>query len=218
MDPFRRVTTGEKVRVPARTWNAILDTVESVQRPYALGQDDPNLKREPAGILLAKNTTADAIDRFRVVGFSGPSIDGDKPQFLDRMAVDAREPTADDLEIFGVTQEVILPGTFGRVLVAGLTYLRVSVQDDAHRFAEVEAASLVAKSAESGPLQLIAVPSGGTPPEERWVIARIGGGAGTGSDVCESLVDWTGYDATKTQVLGHVNGVCQLITVTECSP
>jgi hypothetical protein len=171
-DPFRRVSPGERLRVSAVAYNAMLEAAEAHKRPTAFGAGDAP-GGEPAGVLLAKNTTEDMIDRFRLVGFDGPLLAGDAKGFLDRPCLKARKPTADDHTIFGVTQERIPAGKIGRVMVAGLTYLRVSVQHDDDQFAFVEAATHLAKSTATGPIQLIGVPTGGAAPEDRWCIARI---------------------------------------------
>jgi hypothetical protein len=173
-DPFRRVSPGDKVRISSRTWNGILETVEAFQRPYALGVGETVRQPLPPGVLLAKNTTASVIDRYRVVGFSGVTLDGTKKGFLETMAMEARKPTADDHTVFGVTQEMIPANQFGRVMVFGLTYLRVDARHDDDEYAEVVANDHVARSTPVGLIQLLKMTPGDTPPEERWCIARIG--------------------------------------------
>ena len=174
MDPFRHVSTGERVRIPARTWNGIIDTVLAHERPYALGAGELFGTAEPPGVILAKNTTATAIDRFRVVGFGSLVLNATKLGFLERMAIEARLPTVDDHTVFGVTQEILRPDQFGRVMIFGVTYLRVNAKHDDDEYAEVEADSHVAQSTPLGPIQLLKMTPGSTTPQERWCIARIG--------------------------------------------
>jgi hypothetical protein len=108
----------------------ILKEVIREVRGQRLGiANSAGMRRQPAvppAIVAVKNTTADTVARFGVIGLDVPTVlpTDSEEQFLNNVAFDGVDPTFG--EPFGVTQEEIAPNGWGRVMISGTSFARVT--------------------------------------------------------------------------------------------
>src|SRR5512146_1077497 len=71
-DPFKKVRTGDRLRIPATTYNAFIDAALDLRarRQNATTQDTPTFRQ--AGIIQVKNCTGENRERFDVLGVDDP--------------------------------------------------------------------------------------------------------------------------------------------------
>jgi hypothetical protein len=176
-DPFKRAIPGQPLDLPAAAWNAFIDTTQAFRRQQR-GQrpGDPSARDWSPGECVVQNATEDDLDRFAVLGISGPLIDPEDNEdgFAERLAFTGVEPTEDhEAGAFVVLQEPVSAGAIGRAVVAGATVCKLDVGDADHLYASAadgNAGSLV--SAESGPA-LILWKQAGTG-SGKWAVVRVG--------------------------------------------
>jgi len=130
-DPFRKAISGQPVRIPAQTWNAMLEAAQAHRdRQEHLGREAR--PRGAGGIVLVKNATGSDVGRFSVLGIDGVLIaPGDnEAEFLGRTAVTGVTPTTDHAGRFVVLIEPVKAGALGRAMLHGVTRARLYVEED----------------------------------------------------------------------------------------
>jgi hypothetical protein len=171
-DAFKRVTSGDKLTIAARAWNACLDAAEANRDGVSGG--GRNVQFRQADIVLVKNSSGSTVDRFGVLGISGVIFSpSDKLEaFQDQVAFTGVTPTTTDhTGKFLVCLEPIATGKVGRAWIAGVCQVQVDITDTTHRFCDVrnsDRAKLASSS--SGSSRILYSESGtGT----KWCVVRI---------------------------------------------
>lgn len=176
---FRRVQTGERLKIPAQTFNAFIDAAEAHRR-HGVG----DVRRRNAGnandTILVKNTSGGDLDRFSVVGIDGVIIspDDNLDQFKSRIALTGVTPTADHAGKFAVLLEPAADGQLVRAAIDGLTVCKVEATPpgSVDRFADIEAGTtdhLVAKASGAARIIWRQAGTGAT-----WAVVRLGDSLG----------------------------------------
>lgn len=147
MDDFRKVRPGAPLRITARAWNRIVDTVTT--KPALVGEQTgfgiaPN-------VVLIKNTSGHVVPRFGVLGITGveilPSSAANPTQaekdrtarFVESPVLTGSTPyTAQHADRFVVAMEPIADGAVGVAAVSGVFACKVNVTSTNHRFASVK--------------------------------------------------------------------------------
>lgn len=171
--PFARVTTGERFRPDARTWNAMVAAGEALARPTAFGSVRPQNEPLPPGVILVRNDTGSTIPRYGAVGFDGPILAADAPGFPEKVAMIAKEPDAETVLHFAVTLEPIGDGRTGWARLRGLMIATVNVRTEGDLTCGPIPSSHVLQSGEPG-CEIVWLDSGSTPPEERMAVISVG--------------------------------------------
>ena len=179
-DTFKKVKDGEKLVIPARTYNAMVDAAQDyANRRNASEQDSAGSL--PPNIVYVKNSTAATVERLCVLGISDTLIAASYNNFKQVVAFSGVAPSTSSHSSgrFVVTLEAIKANSIGRAIVAGICQVKVNVTDTAHCFADVKNGdSTQLNSAESGPAVILYKESGtGT----KWAVIRFGGSGGGGS-------------------------------------
>jgi len=115
-----------RVPRPGVGWfNAVADTVNHFQQNQFNGSKLRPLRRY--GVVSVKNTDTLTIERFRPVMISGAIefVAGEDDIVLEGYYEDG----TDELGVFGIAQEAILPGTIGDAVIFGLSLAYVSGAD-----------------------------------------------------------------------------------------
>lgn len=188
MDQFRKVHTGEPMRIPAKAYNAFVDAALGRSRDAFTRPGRP-LRENAPDVVLIKNESGASRSRFDVLGISGPIIsrDDNDSEFKSRIALRGTTPTtATHAGKFAILAEPLIDDAIGRAHIAGVTIARVRMVNEAHTAADVddgETAQLA--SGESGAVSLLWVEpvDDRDDPEIAWCIIRFGGGGGGGADV-----------------------------------
>jgi hypothetical protein len=139
-DPFRKVRSGEELKIAAEAWNAAMAAAQANQRRGPHGGGGPvQLPVDPAVALVVNSTGVNLIE-WAVVALADAAIDAvDSPDaFAGKVAFNGSIPTLpENRDRFGIMVDPVADGEAGRAVVAGVTVCRVDVVDDAHTFARV---------------------------------------------------------------------------------
>jgi len=176
-DDFRKVRTGEPLRIPARAYNAFLDAaIANRAREREVGRQ-PARESLDRGVALVRNESGGAVDRFGVLGVSGPLIDPEDNEraFAERVALRGVAPSAASHRgRFVLTLEPIAESAIGRALAVGVCPAMVVAPAGASpRYADIddgETGHLL--GGESGTACVLWREEGDGP---RWALVRLGG-------------------------------------------
>lgn len=140
-DPLQKVQRGDRLRIPAETFNTFIDAARDFrQRTQNRGQK-PLLTFADSGIVLVKNASGNDRERFDVLGIEQPIFlpSDNLLSFTNQLSVVGVTPN----ENRHVGRSVVLleplpSGLIGRGLVSGITPVRLNVLDPAHEWADIE--------------------------------------------------------------------------------
>lgn len=170
---FRKVRPGQPLRITAKAWNRVLDTVST--RPEFAGSE--GTYGRPCHVVQIKNTTGSTVPKWGVLEISGVANDptaGDASlsQFQDVPLLEGAAPSASTAGKFVVALEPIAAGKFGRAAIDGVVQCKVEVVHAEHRFVSCGSGGL--KTAASGE-GLILWKDGGTG-TDKWALVQLGQG------------------------------------------
>jgi hypothetical protein len=167
MDPIKKVRPGERLQIPARAWNRVLDTL-GPNLGYAAGAS-AGVERA-SNIVLVRNDSGMNLPACAVLGISGVAISpvggtltgtdaasARARSFFERPALTGIVPsTADHSDKFVVTLEPIAAGAIGRAAAGGVFACKVQVNDIFHNYATVKGGDpLQLQSSACGLVQLL---------------------------------------------------------------
>lgn len=223
-NPFRKPQPGEPLSIPAKAYGAMVDAAKDYLARQVRRGGGALTELPPGNVVLVKNTSGAARNRFDVLGIDGPIFTrGDNDaEFKARIALTGSTPAADThAGRFVVLLEPAIDGVIARAWISGVCVVRVEMNDEAHTAADVadgDAGKL--SSAESGAAALLWI----EPVEERddpaiaWCVVRFGGGGGgssSGSSTflahlthvqqCESVAGLPEYHWLEAQLNGCVS-------------
>lgn len=155
-DSMRRVSSGSKLRVPAATWNKLLDSVSEKSEMaggwMGAGKAIPHLTAygyNPFNSEIPAGSVLSILDIFET---PQSQSQWNNERFFDYPAVwldkwnDSPNPV--------VSPEEIKPKSFGKIVISGLTSMRVKTVQAGHNFA-ADDGTFLAKTAPDGPIPLI---------------------------------------------------------------
>lgn len=178
MADLKKVSSGEKLKIPASTYNVFIDTAQDYlkrQNKQMGGESGTPLQSK---FVLVKNTTGSAVGRFGVLGISNSELSVSANYFKQNIILTGVAPssTSHSSGRFVVLHEPIAASGVGRAYINGHCQVQINVTDANHTFCDVKNGdSTMLQSAESGPAVIIWKESGtGT----KWAIIRFGGSGG----------------------------------------
>ena len=180
---FRKVQSGDKLRIPAAAYNAFVDTAMDLRRRQQSQEQGAMPEQRQTGIILIRNDSGDDRGRFDVLGVQNTVVTPtDNPDaFWNKVVLAGVKPTeADHKGRFVVLLEPIATGNIGQAIAAGVSVARVNVTDADHKFADVsdnDAGQLT--STDSGAAAILWKESG---TGVKWAVVRIGAGGGALSE------------------------------------
>jgi len=128
-DTFRKVRDGEKLKIPARTYNAMVDAAQDfINRKSNVSSEAGN--QLPANMLYIKNDSGANVDRFNVLGIAGSAIlpsGSDGSNFFRSVVFSGVTPLLPDHRggNFVVTAEPIANGSVGLGYISGVIQIKV---------------------------------------------------------------------------------------------
>ena len=134
--PIEKVQPGQPMRIPASTYNAMVEAAQDFQGKLRGIGSDPLKSSRYEGTVRVRNSTATAFDRFGVVGLGEMVIshEDNAQSFYSRPTFEAEAPLRSDVLNYGkhvakmaVVQEPIRSGAIGWAKVAGLTPVQVNI-------------------------------------------------------------------------------------------
>ena len=202
-DAFKKVQSGDSLRIPAATFNAFIDAAQDFHtRTIGNTGTGPGLGILPPGIVLVRNDSDAAQDQFAVLGIDGIVIspDDNEQEFKSHIVLSGVVPAVDDETDhsgrFVVLAEPLKAGSIGRAFVDHVCQVKVSVEEDEEepRFADVadgEAGHLAA--AVDGSAMILWRKEGS---DAQWAVVRLGTPAGSGGAVKRCTVTEVNADFT----------------------
>lgn len=175
-DPFKILSTGDKLEIKRDWYNAVTRATEQSRRQRN-GQDSGSVPTyDPEGLILVKNTSSDDVNRFGILGIddilisdsanlsalqNGPALKGVTPA------------VASHIGKFVIAAEPIKAGFIGRAFIFGYCPVQITMASSGDKFADVtdmDATQLT--STPFGSAQIIwTSASGGT----QWSVVRLQG-------------------------------------------
>ena len=139
-DPLRKVRSGEKLAIPAETFNTFIDAARDLKERRQRRGTRARQEVRQSGVVPVRNDSGADRERFEVLGVDsliyGPA--DNEEEFKNRPALVGVTPTeADHAGRFVVLTEPVADGGIGRALAAGVSPVRVDVTDPEHGFADV---------------------------------------------------------------------------------
>ena len=178
-DVFRKVKSGDPLRIPAETFNAFVDAAQDFRnRQNAQGVETKG-SAQGNTVVLVKNASGSDQERFAVLGVAAPVISpsANLPEFKNRVVLSCVTPSDDHRGRFVVLAEPIKSGNMGRAVAAGVTPVKVSVQNSADDSADVFSGQTGHLKSGEGAASILWKESG---TGIVWAVVRIGGGSGGG--------------------------------------
>lgn len=157
-----KVFPGDPLRIPAGTWNALLDLLARLPRsggargsdflPDDISAQTVVYVQNSTGVALALGDVIRLADAVTAVSATAPAFNV-QPVF-DGLDVDGSTDT------IAIALEPIADGSIGRAIVQGVAIATVSISDIAHRYASPGAGVAYLTSGATGAVRLLSVPAG----------------------------------------------------------
>jgi len=177
-DNMRKVQRGDPLRIPADAYNAFIDTA----RAYRANQHDVDGASEQgerfnSGVVLVRNESGAARERFDVLTIDGPVFDPNEAtdSFKNRVVLKGKTPTDSDAGNFLILLEPLDVNAIGLACVSGVCPVKVHIKDSDHGFADVsgsETGHLVSNSG-GGAAQILWKEDGEPATGVKWAIVRL---------------------------------------------
>jgi len=182
-EPLKKVRTGERLRIPASTYNAFIDAAQA-HRNQQGARARTGRDVVPDGTILVRNDTGVDQSQFAILGLNGPLFEPTSLQAFKnhpRIVKAIAPATGTHDNKFVVLADPIVAGKMGRAVISGVYLAKVNVTDADHAYATITNAQTgYFTSAASGPVQILWKESG---TGQKWaqIIVRgtvSSGGAG----------------------------------------
>jgi len=174
-DALKKVQAGQPLAIPARAYNTFVDAGQDfLDRREDQGAGSSRDVRH-SGIVLVKNSSGAARDRFDVLGVSGIlySPSDNLLGFKNQPVLTGVVPTvADHTARFVICLAPLADGAVGPALASGVSPVRVDVADEAHRYADVNNNAAGSLKSGAGGAALVLWKESGT--GEKWAVVRLG--------------------------------------------
>lgn len=171
MAPIPRAYPGSPLVISANSWNRLARAAEIVEASGIRPDESA-----PAQVLIRNTDEENPIPAFGVAAVTGITIDPatNLPGFLARPTLDVAPFTA-PTQTPAIAKNRIEPGGIGKAMIFGLSYGRVVVTSESHRYAAPsteEAWGL--ESAPSGKIRIVWKEAG---EGLKWALLLLGGGS-----------------------------------------
>ncbi len=166
---FAKVSSGDRLRVPAATWNEFLRLLD---RPHDVRSGAAAASRET---VLVRNDCGAARAQFEILGLDVPVVlpTNNEVEFKSQIIFSGVAPDADDhYKKFAVLQEPIADGAIGRATITGLAITQVTATGTTKEYARVVSAAYQLEHTDHGPAKILWAEAAGA---ERWAILDLGG-------------------------------------------
>lgn len=186
-DQLTNVRQGDKLRIPAATWNELL-AVAQAERDREQSINDMLARALPAfGVLKVKNNSGSNAPRFGILGLETPIITptANLDEFKQRLQMLGTTPTtAAHTGKFCILYEPLAPGAIGWAFVSGAAICQIDVTVDTHTNADVKDGDRTKLASAATGLASILWKESGT--GTKWALVRLGAGGGSDEKVATS--------------------------------
>ncbi len=167
---FARVSSGDRLRVPAAAWNEFLRLLD---RPHDIRSGAAAASRET---VLVRNDCGVARAQFEILGLDVPVVlpANNEVEFKARVIFSGVAPVAvTHGSKFAVLQEPLAIGAIGEAVITGVTVHQVTASGTTKEFARVASAAYRLEHADDGAARILWAEASGT---DRWAVLDVGGG------------------------------------------
>ena len=173
-DDLRKVQAGQQFTMPANAYNSFIDAARFVRGREQDRQSKSERVFRQSGIVLVRNASGSARERFDVLGIDAPVVSpsANLTTFQTQVAVDGITPVDPDHRgRFVVLLDPLAAGAIGRAYISGACPAKLYVEDDGHTYADIADGDPTAlASGGSGSAQIL-WREGGT--GAQWGIVRL---------------------------------------------
>ena len=173
MGDYQKVRVGQPLKISAKCWNRVLDTV-STQPAYLTESRDYSRTNLVVQIL---NTTSATIPVWGVLEVSGVVNDPTKgssaaAQWHDTPVIKGTTPTGSTAAKFVIVVEPIKAGKIGRAAIDGVVQCKLDIKAASDLFASPQASATSLKTGQSGEAAILWKENGTG--SDKWGLVRIG--------------------------------------------
>ena len=140
-DTFKKVQSGDPLRIPAETFNTFIDAAQDFKSRRQSSSRKPAFDLQQTGIVSVRNTSGADRERFEVLGIDRPIFTptDNLLSFQNQIAFIGVTPTEEDhLGRFVVLLEPLRDGMIGQACLSGVCPIRLNVLDEEHDWADIE--------------------------------------------------------------------------------
>lgn len=173
MADYKKVRVGEPLKITAKCWNRVLDTI-STQPEYRTSAKDLTRTNLLVQVL---NTTSSTVDVWGVLEVSGVVNDptagnSAAAQWHDTPIIKGTTPSGTTAAKFVIAVEPIKAGKIGRAAIDGVVQCKLDVYAGTHEFAFPQATTTALKTGSAGGALILWKESGTG--NGKWALVRIG--------------------------------------------
>lgn len=202
-DYLRKVSAGQTLEIPAKAYNAFIDSVHAVRQMNRLGPAGGVRGALAPGLVYVRNDTGADVDVHAVLGIGGVVYEPDNADadaqvsiaFRTQVVVKGVTPQAEHVGKFVVIAEPIADGQVGRAFAGGVCVVQITGSaGDVRQFADVDPASTAALAlATTGAAQVLwSERDLGVTTFPQWAVVRIN--SFSTNFVRGTITDVSGFD------------------------
>jgi hypothetical protein len=204
-DNYKPAQVGQPLRIPAATYNALLNMLQEWRKDAQSFDSDPLEFEFDNTIVYVRNDTGNDLNRFNVIRLGEAVI---KPQdnlteFQSRAVLAALKPDATKQDAIAITLEPIASGSIGRAAVTGIVRVKLYVEGSLYGWADVKTDVVdYMIPAPGGRVETLYVqePEEGVDPQWRWAIVRLDQSSLEAIVLLKGKRDDNGYYEAEVQV------------------
>lgn len=177
-DPYKKVRSGQSLRIPAAAYNAFVDAAVDLRRrernAHAGSLFEP--AQRGVGIVLVRNDSGEAIEPYHALAITGVLVepgDGDQERtFHSRTPLTGAIAAEDSPPLaFVLALQPIKPGAIGRCVITGVTAARLLVHNESDTTCELAPGETVLASTPMGGVPILWKEEG---TGEKWAVIEMG--------------------------------------------
>ncbi len=173
---MKKVKAGDSFKPEAKTWNSFIDAaLYAKQRQVGMTVKTPS-RDTKSGLVLVRNATGQELSQFAAVSLGDLLITptDNEADFRNNIPVfEAELVTSENNEKpYGILQKPLQQNECGPAMLAGITPVKVVIDDESHEFAKPDENGL--KSSNKGLARILWKESD---TGEKWAVIHLGGAA-----------------------------------------
>ncbi|MFA6102167.1 MAG: hypothetical protein WCV67_03175 [Victivallaceae bacterium] len=184
MPPLEHVNPGQKLRIPAATFNSMVDAAKDFEaRQSRTGGGAKTYRSINPAFVLLSNPDGGSFERFRAAALAAPAIPPDDREeggglgvFFDAPNFAAALPAGTLTEQIAVLDEPSGAGdtaTLSRAVVAGCCPCRIKVTDETAQYARTDAGQTYLVTAAAGQFRILWKEADDAPDGLRWAYGIV---------------------------------------------
>jgi len=175
-DAFRKVRSGQALRIPAAAYNAFVEAAVNQRRRERNSGAGPALEPAPRGIVLVRNDSEEEIEPYHALAITGvlvePGEDDQERTFHSRTPLTGEIATEESPTLsFVLALQPIKPGKLGRCVLTGVTPARVLITNETDTTCELAAGESVLAGTPMGGIPILWKEAG---TGEKWAVIEMG--------------------------------------------